>query len=185
MLYYPLEDEVQDEQIEDLYNEMVDGRRKVHIVKRQVMEHLESVEEARYYVDQMKKEVREFIVEEDVAANMDAMGKQDDDECAEEDEEEEIDDYQYCDPANIAKEDPQKNTTVFKRVILPPSDELRKMTLTLDKYQREVLNLVVKYAKGIVKSRKQWNGPPKPPLMMVHGGAGAGKSLILSLREKC
>ena len=178
MLYYPLEDEVQDEQIEELYNEMVDGRRKVHIVKRQVMEHLESVEEARYYVDQMKKEVRESIVEENVAAQMDGMGKQDDDECVEE-EDEEIDDYQYCDPANIDKEDPQKNTSVFKRLIVPPSDELRKMTITLDKYQREVLNIIVKYARGIVKSRKQWNGPPKPPLLMVHGGAGAGKSTVI------
>ena len=124
MLYYPLEDEVQDDQIEELYNEMVDGRRKVNIVKRQAMEHLESVEEARYYVDQMKKEVREAIIEENVAAEMDAMGKQDDDEC-EEEEDEEIDDYQYCDPANIDKEDTQKNTSVFKRLIVPPSDELR------------------------------------------------------------
>ena len=46
MLYYPLEDEVADDQIEELYNEMIDGKRKVNIVKGQVMEHLESVEEA-------------------------------------------------------------------------------------------------------------------------------------------
>ena len=106
MLYYPLEDEVADEQIEELYNEMIDGVRKVNIVKRQVMEHLESVEEARYYVDQMKKEVREGI-EENVAAEMDAMGKQDNDESDNDEDDEEIDDYQYCDPANIDKEDPQ------------------------------------------------------------------------------
>ena len=62
---------------------------------------------------------------------------------------------------------------------LPPSDELRKMSTALDKYQREVLNIVVKYTRDIVKSRKQWNGSPKPPLLMVHGGAGAGKSTVI------
>ena len=53
MKYVPLEQEVDDDQIEDLYNDMVDGVRKVDIVKRQVMPHLESVVEARYHVDQM------------------------------------------------------------------------------------------------------------------------------------
>ena len=36
---------------------MHDGKRKVEIVKSQAMEHLEGVEEARYYVDQLKKEL--------------------------------------------------------------------------------------------------------------------------------
>ena len=36
---------------------MYDGKRKVDIVKSQVMEHLEGVEEARYYVDQVRKEL--------------------------------------------------------------------------------------------------------------------------------
>merc|ERR1712102_198515 len=53
------------------------------------------------------------------------------------------------------------------------------MTLALDKHQREVLNIVVKYAKDVVKARKSWNSPPKPPLLMVHGGAGAGKSTVI------
>ena len=90
---------------------MVDGRRKVDIVKKQVMEHLESVEEARYYVEQMNKEWKESI-EENVAAEMDPMGKQDDDDCdeEEEEEEEEIDDYQHCDPANIASDLPENKT---------------------------------------------------------------------------
>ena len=178
MLYYPLQEEVTDEQLEVLYNEMFDGRRKVNIVKGQVMEHLESVEEARYYVEQMKKDIREGI-EENVAAEMDPMGKQDDGDCEEEDVDEEEEDYHYCDPANIDKEDLQKCNATFKRLIIPPSDELRKMTIDLDKHQREVLNITVKYSRDIVKSRKQWNSPPKPPLLMVHGGAGAGKSTVI------
>ena len=177
MLYYPLENEVQDEKIEEIYNEMIGGKSRINIVKSQVMEHLESVEEARYYVEQMKKDVKEGI-EEVVAAEMDPMGKQDDDDCEEEDAEEN-DDYQYCDPENIVMDEPQKNSAVFRRLVIPSSDELRQKTIALDKYQREVLNIVVKYAKDVVKARKSWNGIPKPPLLMVHGGAGAGKSTVI------
>ena len=36
---------------------MYNDKRKVDIVKSQVMEHLEGVEEARYYVEQAKKEI--------------------------------------------------------------------------------------------------------------------------------
>ena len=52
-------------------------------------------------------------------------------------------------------------------------------TIELDKYQREVLNTIVRYAKDVVKARKHWNRVPKPPLLMVHGGAGAGKSTVI------
>ena len=58
MKYTPLDDEVEDDKIEELYNEMIDGVRKIEIVKRQVMPHLEGVTEARYYVEKMNKEVQ-------------------------------------------------------------------------------------------------------------------------------
>ena len=51
----------------------------------------------------------------------------------------------------------------------------------LDKYQKEVVNISVKYARDIVKSRKHGNTPPKAPLLMVHGGAGAGKSTVIKV----
>ena len=95
--------EVNDDQIEELYNEEIDGSKKIGIVKRQVMEHLQSVEEARYYVEQMKKEVRTDI-EEKAALRMDPNGIQDDDDCEEEGMEEH-DDYQYCDPAMIEQDE--------------------------------------------------------------------------------
>ena len=87
--------------------------------------------------------------------------------------------YCDCDPANIVVDEPSKNTAVFKRLVIPPSSELRKMSMSLDKYQKEVLNIVVRYSRDQVKARKLWNGVPKPPLLMVHGGAGAGKSTVI------
>jgi hypothetical protein len=40
-----------------MYNETFDGKRKMKIVKGQVMEHFEGVEEARYYVKHGQKEI--------------------------------------------------------------------------------------------------------------------------------
>ena len=96
----PVDQEVEDDQIEDLYNEMVDGVRKVEIVKRQVMPHLESVVEARYYVEQMMKDEVKADLQENAGARLDPMGMQDDDDCEGEGEEEH-EDYLYCDPAMI------------------------------------------------------------------------------------
>ena len=57
MLYRPTREEFNLEEVASLYDDTYHGERKVDIVKRQVMEHLEGVEEARYYVEQVKKEV--------------------------------------------------------------------------------------------------------------------------------
>ena len=38
---------------------------------------------------------------------------------------------------------------------------------------------IVKYAKDLVKARKMHNPLPKAPLLMEHGGAGAGKSTVI------
>ena len=57
MLYRPTSREIDIDQVEALYGEMYNDKRKVDIVKSQVLEHLEGVEEARYYVEQAQKEI--------------------------------------------------------------------------------------------------------------------------------
>ena len=179
MKYVPLDEEVDDEKIEDLYNDMIEGIRKVDIVKRQVMPHLESVVEARYYVDQMMKEVKEDL-QENAGARLDPMGMQDNDDC-DDGGEEEHEDYLYCDPDNIQRDEPEKSVAMFRRIELPLSDELRRRTENLDIYQKEIVNRVVTYAKDLVKARKPENSHPCPHLLMVHGGAGAGKSTVINI----
>ena len=51
----------------------------------------------------------------------------------------------------------------------------------LDVYQREVVNIGIKYCKDLVKARKIHNEKPEAPLVMVHGGAGAGKSTVINI----
>ena len=57
MLYKPVTAEIDQDDVEQLYVEVHNDKRKVDIVKSQVMEHLEGVEEGRYYVEQIKKEL--------------------------------------------------------------------------------------------------------------------------------
>ena len=132
---------------------MVDGIRKIEIVKRQVMPHLEGVTEARYYVERMNKEVQKNL-QADAAEKLNPMGVQDDDDCEDEGEEDH-DDYLFCNPAQIKKDEPEKSAPVE----LPSSDELRKKTETLDRFQKEVVNMVVTNAKDLVKARKHSHYP--------------------------
>ena len=80
MLYWPLDEEVKDEDIENLYNEKDGYELKIDLVKRQVMEFLEGVTEARYNAEQLKKEL-DIDLNEIAATGMDPQGLQDNDQC--------------------------------------------------------------------------------------------------------
>ena len=51
----------------------------------------------------------------------------------------------------------------------------------MDEWQKEVVNIGIRYAKDLVKSRQVGNNPGPAPLLMVHGGAGAGKSAVINV----
>ena len=67
----------------------------------------------------------------------------------------------------------------YGRVLIPNRKEMAKDTRGLDKDQRKVLDISVKYARDIVKAWKRKKALPKPPHLMVHGSAGTGNSVIL------
>ena len=73
MLYSPLRDELEMEQVEKLFKEEYNGERKIQIVKSQVMEFLESVTEARYHVEQLEKEGKLDL--DPTGAMIDPMGE--------------------------------------------------------------------------------------------------------------
>ena len=178
MLYSPLTDELDIDSVYDLYNQEYKGKKKVDIVKNQVMEYLQSVEEARIMVAEAEAEIDEFMSE--VAAALDPQGEQENDECEFEGLEEHPD-FLHLDPEVIEKETNQTASTPFIRIEVPPSDELYQKIASLDKFQSEVVNIAHKYARDLVKTRKSGNCPPVAPLLMVHGGAGAGKSTVINL----
>ena len=101
------------------------------------------------------------------------------------DEEETQEIFEHCNPDHIDlnEDNPKKELakSLLRKIDLPTAKELREKIRCLDPYQREVLNVVLKYGKDLVKSRKLHNKVPVPPLYMMHGGAGAGKSTVIRL----
>ena len=175
MLYCPLKRESDMSEARELYEEVCDGIRKIDIVKSQVMEHLEGIQEARYHLEQLENEI-DF---NDVAKDLDPQGQQEND-C--EDLEAEASDYEHLNPDDLLlQSETRSSSSLYKKIEIPGDGELREATRKLDCYQKEVLNVVLKYAKDIVKARNPHNKLPVPPLFMMHGGAGAGKSTVIRL----
>ena len=82
---------------------------------------------------------------------------------------------------NRWNEDKEAEAVKYKRVEIPTDDILKEKTRSLDCWQREVVNIGIRFAKDIVKARRHPNSRPKAPLYMIHGGAGAGKSAVIEV----
>ena len=164
--------------IESLYNRNFE---RIQTIKSKVMEHLLDVEEARHYVEEATKKLDLT----NTKVNLDAATEQDNAECQEEGEELHPD-YLHLDTDNFDEinEDKGPIQNIYRTIELPDINTLKEKTRQLDQYQRNVIDIGVKYAKDIIKSQREGNLNPIPPNVMVHGGAGAGKShAINSLAE--
>ena len=51
----------------------------------------------------------------------------------------------------------------------------------LDVDQRLAFEIILKYGRDFVKATKKCNPRPKAPLLLVHGGAGTGKSHLINV----
>ena len=71
--------------------------------------------------------------------------------------------------------------SIYRKIEVPNEAELKEKLQELDEFQREVVNIGIKYCKDVVKARKMGNKKPDAPLLMVHGGAGAGKSTVINI----
>ena len=152
----------------------------IRIVKGKVMEHLESVEEARYMMEQATKE--DDL--KDIGIQIDAALEQDQEDCQLEGLIEHPD-YIHLDTDGIEQSDNGNvKTGIFKKIEIPSLSTLREETRKLDKFQREALNISIKYAKDLVKARRDGNNMPNPVYLTGHGGAGAGKSTVIHTVSK-
>ena len=99
MLYRPTREEFELDKVDAMYEETYNGKRKVDIVKEQVMEHLEGVEEARYYVEQIKKEIDTT----ETGNKLDSALEQENGDC-EDEVTKEHPDFLHIDPGNLPSE---------------------------------------------------------------------------------
>ena len=86
--------------------------------------------------------------------------------------------FALSDPDNLDVERESSNTGLFKTVTIDSDENLHKLTQKLDPDQQIVLSKILNFAYQIKLSRKI---PVEvtPPLIIVQGGAGSGKSLLI------
>ena len=176
MLYVPLTEEVPLEMVNEIYNDSYEKVKKVDLVKKQVMEYLEDVTEARYFVEEVMKE----LDIEKVGIVMDPNLAQINADC----EAEEFGDhpeFQHIDPDLLDNYEKVNSKSIYKNIEIKCLKTLQENTRSLDVYQRKVVDIGIKYSKDIVKSRKNCSKQPDPIYLMVHGGAGAGKSTVINV----
>ena len=153
----------------------LEKKHEIEARKKVLMEWLDPVEEARYFVEEcLKNEVNL----EDVETKLDAEKKQADLEC----EEEGIDpdpQYDHLDLGDHSEYEFVPCTDWCKTIDLKDDEQLYKDAKSLDINQRKTLDICLKYGREVVKARSHENKPPDPPLLIVLGGAGSGKSTVI------
>ena len=156
------------------------GKRKIDLVKQQVMQHLESVEEARFNLEQAQLNTDM----EKMGILLDPTLEQDNADCLLEGAEDNPE-YFAFDPEDLAVNEEETNNTyksTYRSFEISDGDTLKQRSRELDPDQRSILDIAIKYAKDIVKARdREGNMHPKPPAIIGHGGAGAGKSTVINL----
>ena len=159
-------------QCAELYLECNEGEEitKLQKVKRILMEHQESVVEGR-------EKAQEILC--------DAVGEELDPEFEQELADAEsvglLDhpDYPVMVPLDMGIQEHNNAQAFFIQVKLTQEDDLLCQLRILDEEQQYVHQVVIQYAKGIKKNNNGYPKKPIPPKLIVHGGAGSGKSTLI------
>ena len=160
------------EKCELLYNQksQYNNSLKIENVRSKLMQYLQSVEEGTERAEEM--------ITSNIGDTIDPALEQENDDC------EEIGvidhpDFLFKDPSDL-----NMNITEvkkYKAIDLHDEETLDRMSINLDEDQRIVLEIGVDYAKYIVKARKAKEARTAPPLLVVQGGAGTGKSTVIDI----
>ena len=118
--------------------------------------------------------------------NLDCEGEQENNDLNNIEQEEdnvEIAPLQWTGPDDRDSFEPDSRQEGGKYKIIPllKDDDLMKMTRGLVAEQKQVLSKVVAVCKGYLKARSKLTLQTKPLLMLIHGGAGVGKSKIIEV----
>ena len=162
-----------EKQCAELYCETVNGEEITKVVKLKniLMEHQESVLEG--------KSKAEAILSA-------AVGEQLDPELEQELRDGELEgisehpEYQVLIPPDSIERCSSIGNSYYCPIQLSPIDELYKQTHKLDKEQMLVLEEGIQFAKSVVKFMSGSTAYPKPPRIIVQGGAGSRKSTVIS-----
>ena len=125
-------------------------KENIKSVKSKVMEWMEDVEEARYFVEEVMK--NEVDIDE-IGEKMDPQMHQDDIECdldgLEEDEQ-----YRHLDHTGLKDRDFPDAGNWYRKIELKDQNILEQETCRLDKWQRQVVDTGLKFVRGLRKYSK-------------------------------
>ena len=96
----------------------------------------------------------------------------------------EYESFGYTGNLNLENGQPAYSSSKYKPFSSPDEFELKHLTRRLVPEQMNVLRQAVTSCKEVVKARKNKKVKPKPVRLIVHGGAGVGKSATINAVEK-
>ena len=148
-------------------------------VKRLMMPFMQGVEEARHYVEAAKQDENERS--NNIGNELDPEQEQEIVDC-QEIEETLHPEFVQVNPDNVEFEN---NLTQVKKTLrnieLKSADEILKDARYLDEFQKKSLHIAVTFAQDVIIARKGKITYPRAPFLMVHGGAGSGKSTLINV----
>ena len=150
-------------------------KENIRKVKGKVMEWMEDVEEARYFVEEVMKNKVDL---EEIGEELDPEMHQEDIECdldgLEEDEE-----YKHLDPTGLKDPDFPAAGNWYRKLEMKEQHVLEQETCKLDKWQRQVVDAGLRYVRDLRKYASSNGNISKPENLVVIGGAGSGKSTVI------
>ena len=127
----------------------------------------EGVQEAREFIEAMEVD----NIDKDIGNEIDPEYEKDVLECRDE-KEEEHPDFIQVNPEQLRVDDNLKQIKkTIRGIELKSSEELLLEARKLDKFQRRVLHIAIKFAQDTILARKGTILSIRSPLLMVHGGA--------------
>ena len=151
---------------------------KIECVQRQLFPHMIDVDEGRDMVEKHE-------YEKQVGEELDPDGEQidcDDNEIGFDN----VTEYEGLHPEELREsEDFEISENRMFRTLLIDMESLLESTRTLAEEQKIALNIIIDYCKLLRKAVNSRSLPScKPPLLIVHGGAGTGKSMLIQVMSK-
>ena len=141
------------------------------------MEYLEDNEEARMMAAEM------FVDCNHAGDIVDPEGKQEQED-NQQDHIQQLEEFDYADLEFVEQPADDAFEKSYKPIEVRPLEVLREEARRMDFYQRKVLEKAVKQARRLVKARSGKNPLPTPPLVMVDGAAGSGKSSTINILKE-
>ena len=172
MLYTGYSDEQQlgcndEDKCRQLY---LEKQEDIQFVKKHLMPFAQGVEEARHFVQQAM--TNEENATKNVGDELDPTLEQEILEC--QDEEDLMHpDYVQMNPDNFEFENNVKQIKkTLKNIEVKSPDEILREARNLDRFQKMVLHIAIKFAQDLVIAKKGKGNLPVAPFLMAHGGAG-------------